>query len=56
MCIQDDGLGFDPGSIPANHMGIAIMHERASSIEAHLLINSQPGQGTTVTLDWTPVE
>ncbi len=56
MCIQDDGLGFDPGSIPANHMGIAIMHERASSIKAHLLINSQPGQGTTVTLDWTPVE
>jgi len=50
--IRDDGLGFDPGSIPPDHMGIAIMRERASSIGARLKIESQVGQGATVELDW----
>ncbi|HSA62524.1 MAG TPA: histidine kinase [Nitrospiraceae bacterium] len=50
--IRDDGLGFDPGSIPPDHLGIAIMRERAGSIGGHLEIASQPGQGTTVELDW----
>ena len=52
LCIKDDGLGFDAGSIPPGHLGIAIMRERASSIGASLKIESQPGQGTTVELDW----
>jgi signal transduction histidine kinase len=34
LCIQDDGLGFDPDSLLPGHMGIAIMRERASSIGA----------------------
>ncbi len=50
--IQDDGLGFDVDSIPPNHMGIAIMRERAGSIGASLKIESQVGQGTMVELDW----
>ena len=50
--IKDDGLGFDPNSITPDHLGIAIMRERASSIEADLKINSQPGQGSTIELDW----
>lgn len=52
LMIRDDGLGFDLGSLPAGHMGIAIMRERASSIGAKLRIESQVGQGTTVELDW----
>ena len=52
LCIQDDGLGFDIASIPPDHMGIAIMRERASSVGAHLKIESQLGLGTTVELDW----
>ena len=52
LFIKDDGLGFDPGSITPDHLGIAIMRERASSIGASLKIESQPGQGTTVELDW----
>jgi len=55
LCIQDDGLGFDIDSIPPDHMGIAIMRERASSIGARLKIESQLGQGTTIELDWRPV-
>lgn len=53
LCIKDDGLGFDPKSITPEHLGIAIMHERANSISAHLTIESQPGQGTTVELEWS---
>jgi len=52
LLIKDDGLGFDPDSIQPDHMGIAIMRERASSIGASLQIESQIGQGTTVGLDW----
>jgi nitrate/nitrite-specific signal transduction histidine kinase len=52
MLIKDDGLGFDPGSITAEHLGITIMRERANSIGAVLKIESQVGQGTTIMLDW----
>jgi nitrate/nitrite-specific signal transduction histidine kinase len=52
LCIQDDGLGFDLGAIPTDHLGMAIMRERASAIGAWLQIESQPGHGTTVELDW----
>lgn len=52
LLIKDDGLGFEASSITPDHLGIAIMHERASSIEANLKIESQVGVGTTVELDW----
>jgi nitrate/nitrite-specific signal transduction histidine kinase len=52
ILIKDDGLGFDPTIITPEHLGIAIMRERASSIGARLKIDSQVGQGTTVELDW----
>jgi nitrate/nitrite-specific signal transduction histidine kinase len=52
LIIKDDGLGFDPSSITPEHLGIAIMRERASSVGATLKIDSQVGQGTTVNLDW----
>jgi nitrate/nitrite-specific signal transduction histidine kinase len=54
MQIMDDGLGFDPDSIPPDHLGIAIMRERAGSIGASLKVESQISQGTTVELDWSP--
>jgi signal transduction histidine kinase len=50
--ITDDGLGFDPATITADHLGIAIMRERANSIGANLKIESQVGQGASVELDW----
>ena len=52
LLIKDDGLGFDPGAITPEHLGIAIMRERASSIGAILKVESQVGQGTSVALDW----
>ncbi len=52
MLIKDDGLGFDPSTITPEHLGIAIMRERANSIGANLKIESQIGQGTTIELVW----
>ena len=52
LLIKDDGLGFDPDSITPEHLGIAIMRERANSIGASLKIESQVSQGTTIELDW----
>jgi nitrate/nitrite-specific signal transduction histidine kinase len=52
LIIKDDGLGFEPDSVLPGHMGIAIMRERANSIGASLKIESQPGQGTSIELDW----
>lgn len=54
LTIQDDGLGFDPASIPPGHMGIEIMRERAISIGASLTIKSQAGRGTKVEVIWMP--
>jgi len=52
LLVKDDGLGFDPVTIAPEHLGIAIMRERANSIGADLQIESQIGQGTTVGLEW----
>ena len=52
LLIKDDGLGFDPVEISPDHLGIAIMRERANSIEAILKIDSQVGEGTTIELNW----
>jgi nitrate/nitrite-specific signal transduction histidine kinase len=52
LFIKDDGLGFEPASISPDHLGMAIMRERANSIGANLKIDTQVGQGTSVELDW----
>lgn len=51
--IQDDGRGFDPRDIPAGHMGVSIMLERAAQIGAELQIHSQPGQATEIVVTWS---
>ncbi len=53
LVISDDGAGFDvnlkhPSGAP--HFGLIGMRERASKIGADLVIVSQPGHGTTVTV------
>jgi signal transduction histidine kinase len=53
LVIRDNGRGFDPGSIPSEHMGVRIMRERAKEIGAVLTVESQPGQGAHVTVEWT---
>ncbi len=52
LSIADDGQGFAFGGISGEHLGLRIMRERADAIGARLLIESQPGAGTRVTVSW----
>ncbi len=52
LVIHDDGRGFVTQNKNAQHFGLAIMQERAAAIQATLSVESQPGQGTRVTLNW----
>jgi signal transduction histidine kinase len=52
LVIRDDGRGFVVQDSGAQHFGLAIMQERAAAIHATLTMESQPGQGTTITLNW----
>jgi len=50
--IADNGCGFDPSEIPAGHMGLTIMKERAVAIGGDLSVTSKIGQGTVIELIW----
>ncbi len=49
LSVRDDGRGFDPGATPA-HIGLRTMRERAAEVGGRLAVQSEPGQGTTVTV------
>ena len=44
LTIVDNGRGFDVDSIPAGHLGIGIMRERADGIGANLAIRENAAQ------------
>jgi signal transduction histidine kinase len=56
--VEDDGVGFRPGSSELNrlleekHFGLAGMSERAALIGARLEIQSAPRRGTQVHITW----
>ena len=59
VVIDDDGKGFDPTILdkpPKNSseggMGVFFMRERISYINGRLFINSTPGEGTRVTINY----
>jgi signal transduction histidine kinase len=52
--IEDQGAGFEPGRVPAGHLGVGIMRERARDVGARLSLRSAPGRGTRVSVEWEP--
>jgi PAS domain S-box-containing protein len=52
--IKDDGRGFDLEAIPAGHLGLALLRERAQAVGATVHLQSRPGQGTAVRVEWRP--
>jgi signal transduction histidine kinase len=50
--VVDDGVGFDPTREPEGHYGLIGMRERASKIGAVLKVESKPGVGTAITVEW----
>jgi PAS domain S-box-containing protein len=52
LSIDDDGCGFDPTKVSPEHMGLDIMRERAEGADAALRIETRPGEGTRIALEW----
>ena len=52
LTIRDDGVGFEPGQVGPEHLGLRIMRERCENIKADFQINSQIGAGTEVRTIW----
>lgn len=53
LCVTDNGIGFNPEVVPAGHLGINIMQERADAIGASLQIQSRVGHGTQIVINWS---
>jgi two-component system, NarL family, sensor histidine kinase UhpB len=55
LIVTDNGIGFDgiaeKTALEKGHMGIINMKERARLISAHLKLDSNPGKGTTITIE-----
>lgn len=52
LIVADNGAGFDPGAVSADHLGLRIMRERAEAIGARLSVYSEPGEGTQISVLW----
>jgi PAS domain S-box-containing protein len=52
LTVADNGAGFDPATVTADHLGLRIMHERADAIQARLTVYSEPGEGTQISVTW----
>lgn len=57
ILVEDDGvgIGIDEPAIdasPGEHLGLSIMHERARRISGDLRIESEPGEGTRISLSF----
>lgn len=52
LSVTDNGRGFDLIHAPHHRLGLGIMRERADAIGANLFVDSQPGEGTQVSVMW----
>jgi signal transduction histidine kinase len=52
LCIEDDGVGFDPAHLPdesgKRHLGLVSMRERAEMLGGTLDVYTAPHKGTTI--------
>jgi signal transduction histidine kinase len=55
LVVGDDGAGFDfdASEVPAGHLGLISMRERATEAGATLSVTSVAGEGTQVVLEWS---
>jgi NarL family two-component system sensor histidine kinase YdfH len=49
--IKDNGLGFNPQTIPSGHYGLLGIRERIRLTGGQLTLNTTPGQGTILTIE-----
>lgn len=48
LTVRDNGRGFDPSEVFPGHLGLSSMRERALKVGGTLVIESSPGQETTI--------
>jgi signal transduction histidine kinase len=49
--VEDDGVGFDPGTVDGAHLGLLGMQERAEMLGGTLTVDSTIGSGTTIIME-----
>ncbi len=49
--IQDNGRGFEAGSLRTRGLGLVGMEERVRALQGELTVSSKPGQGTLVRIE-----
>jgi two-component system nitrate/nitrite sensor histidine kinase NarX len=57
VLIEDDGIGFDSSTIKpegGRQLGLNILRDRAQQINGNIDIESEPGDGTRVHLEFSP--
>lgn len=50
ICIEDNGCGFDPATVPPGGSGLQNQRDRIHSMGGRMELDSAPGQGTRVKL------
>ncbi|MFI7081260.1 sensor histidine kinase [Micromonospora sp. NPDC049903] len=54
--VVDDGPGFDPATVPAHRYGLReSIHGRMAAIGGRSEVDSAPGRGTRIRLEWSDV-
>ncbi len=48
LSVSDDGVGFDPASVPRGHLGLIGMRQRVDLVGGELMVESIAGNGTTI--------
>ena len=57
LLVEDDGVGFDESTVQpglGKRLGLSILKDRASQINASISIDSEPGEGTRISLQFKP--
>jgi signal transduction histidine kinase len=53
IVVSDNGRGFRPTQIPKDRLGLrASIIGRVEAIGGRVFLNTRPGSGTTVVIDW----
>jgi signal transduction histidine kinase len=50
LAVEDDGIGFDAGV--CNGIGLSNLRERVKESDGHITIDSEPGRGTAINLEF----
>ncbi|MGG7463976.1 MULTISPECIES: sensor histidine kinase [unclassified Plantibacter] len=55
VVIADDGIGFDPSQVAEERLGLKVsIVERVAGVGGHTTVDSAPGRGAVITIEWSP--